>query len=269
MTKNHQVSTRVLGYLSLILLTTVPLTAQPAFVAATWGDTSVHLLDDNLDSIGSFTVGAPNPNGIATDGSLIYVGFFSTQEVIAYDPAGVEQLRWSGNLSGLMGMAWVDGELAIGRGAAVDFFDPSTGTPIRSIPLPASCGLEGLAFDGAILWALCPELRGLDPVDGSPLVTLPNAADGCDFDGTGLSTGDPGELISACSNGDWFRVSDVDGSVIDSGSNGLDMFGLKRFEERPPLVVIPTLSHFGFALLAGMLCFFAVFLMRSRLTRWR
>ena len=83
------------------------------FVAPAWDDTSVHLLDENLADVGSFAAGSGNPNGIATDGTLIYTVHPATQEVVAYDLAGVESFRWSAFLVGARAMEIVSGELAI------------------------------------------------------------------------------------------------------------------------------------------------------------
>ncbi len=35
------------------------------------------------------------------------------------------------------------------------------------------------------------------------------------------------ELTLSCADGSWFRVAPADGSVIYSGNNGLDMYGIK------------------------------------------
>lgn len=195
------------------------------YVAATWNDDAVHLLDASLNNITSFPAGSTDPNGIATDGELIYTGHFGTQEVIAYDFFGVEQFRWSATLSGLQGMELVDGELAVYRNGLIDFFDPTDGTLIRSIP--SAFSVEGLAYDGVLLWQLADDLIGIDPTDGTVISTVPNAAAGCSFDGTGITANAPGQLVLGCTDGSWYLVSSFTGGVITSGNNGLDMYGLK------------------------------------------
>jgi hypothetical protein len=60
------------------------------------------------------------------------------------------------------------------------------------------------------------------------MATIPNAAIGEDFGGTGITSAGAGQLVLAGPSGNWWLVSSADGSVIDSGSNGLNMFGLTR-----------------------------------------
>ncbi|MCW8985640.1 MAG: hypothetical protein OQK55_09875, partial [Thermoanaerobaculales bacterium] len=202
--------------------------------------------------ISSFPVGASEPNGIATDGTLIYTGHFSTQEVIAYDFSGVEQFRWSATLSGLQGMDLVGGELAVALGANIDFFNPATGALNRSIPSSGG-GVEGVAFDGAVLWLLDDSIVGINPADGSAVSTIPNAAIGCQYGGTGIAASGPGELALGCEDGSWFLVSSADGSVISSGNNGLNMYGLKAAAPAFAGVAVPTLGAFGFVLFGALI----------------
>ncbi len=104
------------------------------FVAPAWSDTSIHLLDENLADVGSFAAGSDSPNGIATDGTLIYTVDFATQEVVAYDLAGVESFRWSASLTNARAMEIVSGELAIAQIFSIDFFNPATGSLLDSLP---------------------------------------------------------------------------------------------------------------------------------------
>ncbi|MCU0488078.1 MAG: hypothetical protein MUE67_03895 [Anaerolineales bacterium] len=209
----------------------------PTYVAATWSDDRVHFLDHNLIDQASFPAGSTNPNGIATDGALIYNGQYSPQEVVGHNFNGEEKLRWTASLTGLQGMDLVGGNLAIyksGSPAKIDFHNPSTGALVRSIPGPAST--EGLAFDGRVLWALDdPNLLGLDPANGNVLRQLPNPAASCSFGGTGLAYLKTGHLVIGCANGRWYKISMVNGAVVASGANGLDIYGLKAtpFQEAP------------------------------------
>ncbi|MBU0639743.1 MAG: hypothetical protein KKB50_12825, partial [Planctomycetes bacterium] len=125
--------------------------SQMEYVAGTWNDNAVHYLDGGLSDLGSFPAGAQMPNGIATDGNMIWTGHFASQEVIAYDMTGVEQFRWSGPLGNLQGMEYISTrELAIYNFASgsnvVEFYDPFSGAFVRSIPGQSS--IEGLAYDG-------------------------------------------------------------------------------------------------------------------------
>ncbi|HHY55949.1 MAG TPA: hypothetical protein GYA08_10985, partial [Chloroflexi bacterium] len=220
------------------LASTAP-AADVRYVAGTQSDNAVHQLDANLNDLGSFPAGAADPNGMATDGATIWSGHFNPERVVAYDFAGNELYRWSAALWGLQGMELVNGELAIYRSGfsnQIEFYNPRTGALIRTIPGQGNIG--GLAFDGTLLWQLDEDwIYGTNPLDGSVVVTIPNAASGCAHGGTGMAADAPGILTLACTDGRWFRVSSVDGSVIASGDNDLDMYGLAYV---PPLRKVAT-----------------------------
>jgi len=210
-----------------------PMAAHAGYVAATWGDDSVHLLDDGLVSQGSFAVGQRNPNGIATDGATIWVGTFVDSTVRAFDFSGNLLYSWAG-VSGLQGMELVNGQLALHDAATttIQYRNPLTGAPLGSIPGQSST--EGLAYDGTYLWALVDaSIYALDPVTGAVMTTIANAAAGCSFDGTGITSIGGGRLTLGCGNGNWYTVASADGAVITSGNNGLDMFGLKYYSHVP------------------------------------
>ncbi|MDA8431954.1 MAG: IPTL-CTERM sorting domain-containing protein [Nitrospiraceae bacterium] len=240
----------------------LPAYASAEYVAATWSDNMVHLLDNSLNNVSSFSLGSTSPNGIATNGTLIYVGFFSTQEVIAYDFSGVEQFRWSGTLNGLQGMELVNGDLAIYQNSTVEFHNPTTGALLRTIPGQTS--IEGLAYDGTNLWQLDDSLiYAANPADGAVIRSIPNAAASCSYGGTGMTSSGPNELTLACDDGTWYRVSTVDGSVISTGSNGLSMYGLKYYTlaPAPAPAPVPTMSEWGlvaFMILAGAAAVYAL-----------
>ena len=236
------------------------------FAASTWSDQSAHLLDAGLSDLGSFPVAASNPNGVASSGDLIYIGFFTTSEVIAYDSDGVEQFRWSGSLGTLQGMAIVGAELAIANGD-IQFYDPANGTLIRTIP-STTPSVEGLAYDGTLLWALGDTLDGLNPADGSVVESIPNPASSCSFSGTALAY-DGENLAVGCDDGSWFLVNPSTGSVVQSGSNTLNMFGLAATAEPaaplPVAVAVPATSFPSIVLLIGLVVMLsAVVLPRMR-----
>lgn len=201
---------------------------QAGYIAAVWSDPStIHILDDDLNSTFSF-VTDPNPNGVATDGTVIYSGHFSPAEVVAYNFAGNELFRWGdASLSGLQGMTLVGSELAISTNGEIQFRNALTGALVRTITGDDITGtIEGLAYDGSLIWALGDdELFGIDPLTGDTIVAIPNAAADESFGGTGIATSGA-NLVLAGDSGNFFIVSKVDGSVIDSGNNGLAMFGL-------------------------------------------
>jgi len=245
--------------------------STPAFVACTWNDNAVHLLDASLADISSFPAGASSPNGVAFDGTLIYTGHFLSQEVIAYDLAGVEQFRWSdAGLAGLQGLTIVGSELAAMDASSdlIRFYDPVAGSENRNFSSgPDGGGVEGLTYDGTYLWALGNNsLYGMDPVDGSVDLTIPNAAVNCSYTGTGIAVAAPGELVLACVDGTWYRVSAADGSVITSGNNGLNMYGLEALTATAPTSVlsIPTLGAWGAVALVALLAIFSLALLRRR-----
>ncbi len=227
--------------------------AQVAYVAATWGDDAVHLLDSGLNDLSSFPAGAGSPNGITTDGTLIYTGHYLTQEVIAYDLTGAEQFRWSATIPNLQGMTMAGTELVVAQSSELQFYNPATGTLIRTIPSPEPVSVEGLTSDGTVIWVLGSQgIYSVDPTDGTILTTLTNAAASCAYGGTGITRGGPGELVLACNDGSWYRVSTTDGSVIASGNNGLAMMGIEAAAmaaQRP----IPVSGPLGTALLVVLL----------------
>lgn len=219
---------------AVCVLGMAPRAADAGYVAATWNDNRVHILDNGLNALSSFPVGQEWPNGIATDGGTIWVGTFVDATVRAFDFAGVLQYSWLAT-NGIQGMELVGDELGIFDAGAVrvNFYNPTTGAFSRSIP-GTSGSIEGITYDGTLLWAIEGQfIRGLDPLDGSLDASIPNAANGCGFGGTGIASIGGGRLTLGCSGGAWFTVSSADGSVITSGNNGLDMFGLKYYEGEP------------------------------------
>ncbi|MEW5765548.1 MAG: hypothetical protein ACOYXN_04160 [Acidobacteriota bacterium] len=205
------------------------------FVAATWGDNRVHFLDAAMADLGSFALGSSNPNGIATDGATIYVGHFSLPGVASYDSDGNFLSQWvASEAAYLQGMDLVNGDIAIVSDPSIHFFT-TAGAYVRSIPSQGGT-VEGLAFDGTVLWQLADSIVGTDPATGAVVRTIPNPAAGCTFGGTGLASSAPGELTVACTGGQWYRISSADGTVLSSGNNGLAMFGLKAFGSAAPPV---------------------------------
>jgi|WetSurMetagenome_2_1015567.scaffolds.fasta_scaffold49525_2 hypothetical protein len=198
-----------------------------AYIAATWGDNSVHFLDVNMNNLGSFSTGS-NPNGIATDGTHIYVGSFYLPGVYVYDMNGAFLYQWSsGYCESLQGLEYVSGALAVSSSPDINFLSPADGSFIRSIPNQGST-VEGITYDGTYLWQLGDQIIATDPATGAFVRSVPNAALGCSYGGTGLAASGSNELTLGCDGGYWYKVSSVDGSVIASGNNGLSMYGLKH-----------------------------------------
>jgi hypothetical protein len=237
----------ILFILSGLLFTPAVARREPAidsgYVAATWNDNAVHILDDSLNDINSFPAGSDHPNGIATDGETIWTGHFSPNpDIIAYNFQGDILYSWPIG-GGLQGMELFYNQLAIFRSTkagVIDFYEASTGTYVRSIPSAEPGGIEALAFDGELLWQLGDFIYGTNPWSGAILATIFNAAaSDCEAQGTGMAASAPGQLTLACTNGNWYIISVADGSVLDSGNNSLDMYGLKHF---PPLPYPPIAS---------------------------
>lgn len=204
-------------------------THATAFVAVTWGDDAVHFLDHQLQPTSAFASGLGLPSGVATDGSRIWVGSFTSTDIIAFDYSGTEQFRWSlPPAFALVGLDYLpDGRLlAIDSATAtLAFFDANTGSAAGSIPA-ISDSSEAIAVDGDQVWQLVDDSIYLTRLsDGSVVRTLPNAAKNEFFEGTALTKLDDSLVIGA-ESGNWFRVSLTDGSLLDSGNNGLQMFDL-------------------------------------------
>jgi hypothetical protein len=203
--------------------------SRTAYFAATWNDSAVHFLDSNMANLGSFSAGATMPNGVAASTSLIYTGHFANQSVRAFNYNGVLQFSWTNpRLDHCQGLELVNGQLAtVYHEGQIDFLDPATGTYIRSIPNDDGPTVEGLAYDGTYLWTLGDTLTALDPLTGTEIRTLHNPAlNNAPDGGTGLANAGPGQLMIAGENGAWWRISSVDGTVLATGNNGLNMFGL-------------------------------------------
>ncbi len=199
-----------------------------SYVAVTWSDQAVHVLDGDLNDVRSFSAGGSNPNGVATDGRTVWAGHFSTQEVIAYDLDGNELFRWGTGAPNLQGMELLpNDEIYLTQGADLQVHDARDGTLLRTVPNVGGGSVEGMAWDGEVLWLLQAVLIAVDPDSGAELRRIANAAESCSFNGSGVTASAPGELTLACTDGRWFRVSSTDGSVLASGSNGLNMYGLK------------------------------------------
>jgi hypothetical protein len=233
---------------ALALFATSWAAAAPGYIAGTWSDGAVHFLDGNLNDLSSFVAGASNPNGIATDGTLIYTGHPFSNEVVAYNFSGVEQFRWSAPISGLQGMELVGAELAIYHAGigAIEYRNPATGTLINTIPGQPS--IEGLTYDGTYLWQLNDSvIYASNPLNGAVAYTIPNPAANQTFGGTGLAASGPNELTVADTNGNWWKISSINGAVSSSGNNGLDMFALKAIN------VIPEPASVVIAAVAGLL----------------
>lgn len=231
------ISTLAVMLAALCMAETVTLAQPgPGYLASTWSDQSVHFLSTQLDNLGSFSVGSTNPNGVTNNGSLIWTAHWTTSEVIAYDFNGVEQFRWNAPIPNAQGLEYINtSEIAVldANGPSVEFYNPMTGAFVRDIP--AISGLvEGLAWDGDILWQLeSAFIYATDITNGNTLFTLPNAAAGAPFGGTGITSSGPDELTLAGVDGSWWKVSKADGGVLDSGFNDWDMYGLSFIIPEP------------------------------------
>jgi hypothetical protein len=207
------------------------LSSSAGFVSVTWGDDSVHLLDGNMVNIHSFPVDVGLPSGVATDGSMIWVGSFSQREVVAYSFAGIEQFRWTMPVPlSIQGFDYLPGGILMAVDAdtsSITRFDAFTGAVLGTVPAVSSSA-EAIAIDGANVWQLVDSSIYLTRLsDGSVVMTIPNAAASEAFEGTGMaSIGD--DLMLVGESGNWYRVSKLDGSLLASGNNGLEMYDLQE-----------------------------------------
>lgn len=214
-------------FLVMTMVCTASAGTEARYVAGSWDPGKIYLLDENMSAISSIDSLAWGVNGIASDGTYIYGGYFGSNQVIAYTETGTEAFRWSGNLGKLQGMTMVGSELAIAQREYIEFYNPTNGAFIRSITGGhIGSTIEGLAYDGSLIWAIGDELLGINPADGALMASLPNAALGEGFGGTGIATVGTDRLMLAALSGNWYVVSKADGSVLSSGNNGLGMYAL-------------------------------------------
>jgi MYXO-CTERM domain-containing protein len=207
--------------------------ATPAYVASSFGSNSIVYLDENLNRLSSFAVSDAFPNGVSTDGQLIFAAYFLNSSVVAYDFAGNEQFRWSDpGLYRVQGIAFVDHYIAAASDDTLFLFDARQGTYTAQLSLGQDT-VEGLAYDGSYLWSIGSTLVARDFDTGAVVKSIPNAASVCPMGGTGIASSQPGTLLLGCSDGRWFKVSQADGSVLASGHNDVDMFDLARIAPVP------------------------------------
>lgn len=216
--------------LTLAIAKTGATTFANGFVAVTWGDDAVHRLDADMNDLGAFPVAIGLPNGVATDGNRIWVGSFTSTEIVAYDFTGAVLFSWP--LPAAMNVQGLD-YLPGGQVLAADalnsqlvFLDAFTGASLGAIPA-ISDSTEAIAVDGPNVWQLVDDNIYLTSLaDGSVVRSIPNAALNEAFEGTAMgSIGD--DLMLGSDSGNWFRVSKLDGTILASGNNALSMFDLQ------------------------------------------
>jgi hypothetical protein len=205
---------------------------------------SIRLHDANMVAIASFpTIQTPGeidfPNGVATDGTLIYYISTGPRTVFVTDYTGMLVRSFSYGATGGSGMDLVNNALGVittaaspdGFSTEVSYINPTTGDFLRAVTYLQSSGGGGsdaMAFDGTTLWLLNANIDGYDPNGGNRTRVLINPATGCPFQGTGMGWEQAtNSLIIGCRNGDWCRVSTQSGLVTATGNNGQSMFGLK------------------------------------------
>ena len=217
-----------------------------SYAAGVWGTDDIVLLDDNYNEVSRFDAGATNPNGMAFGDNLIFSGHFGTQEVVAYDLAGTEQFRWSGSFGNLQGMTYLNSQIVIANAGSLLFYNALTGVQQATVAYGGGSGVEGLTTDGTNIYALNSGAIQVYDTAGNLLDSFANAASGCSFGGTGITFAGVNTLALMCTNGNWFEVSATDGSVLDSGNNGLDAFGLTAVSPIPlPPAFLLLLAGFG------------------------
>lgn len=227
------------SFLAVLLVCSTIGTASADYVAGLWSTNAVAFLDAGFVQYGGFSLDPATspPNGIATDGTTIWVGTFSQQRITRYDFAGnVLGFFTDPGFEFLQGMELVGGELAVASASGpgtISFYDPITGAFIRQIGDPGVGNIEALAFDGTSLFARGTPIAAVDPVSGATNYTIPNPGTGFPYEGTGLTSIGGNRLALAGAGGDWIVLSSLDGSVIATGNNGLDMYALKSFDATP------------------------------------
>jgi len=218
------------------------------FISTSWNSNTVQFLGQGMGGpIGSFTFDGILPNGIATNGSLIWVGTFTpSNTVYAYNKQGVLQFSWSDQTSfNLQGMEYVNGMIAIANNNEVRYHNAFTGAFIGSIPSSGST-TEALAYDSVndILFNLGDTIDARDAGTGALLYSIPNPAAFNSFGGTGMTYIGGNRLIISSVEGQWYEVDSTTGTVLSSGVNGADTWGLKA---------LPTPGTAALAVMAGAL----------------
>ncbi len=213
--------------------------AQPAgavFVAGEWDGNNVVYLDKDMNPLDKFSSGGVLPNGLAGDDKYIYVGFFTPPSMNVFDHAGTLVTSWNHNDSNLQGLEKVGKELAISNATNINFYDPLSGSFIRSIPSQGG-SVEGLAYSplSGYLFQLGGDggdgaIYATDPNTGDIVYKIPNPAENSPFGGTGLSYMADKQLMVAGADGSWWLIREDDGSVNASGNNGIAMYGLGTIE---------------------------------------
>ena len=207
---------------------------SPTYVASTWNDQSVHLLDANMNDLYSFSLASDLPNGVAVSSSLIFTGHFTNSSIAAYDYSGALQFTWSDyRLAGVQGLALVGNDLVAAADGTSYFFNATTGAYLREFSNSGST-VEGLTYDGQYLWeAGAGVLIARDVATGAEVRNIDNGFNGCGYGGAGIAGAGTGALMVACASGDWYKVDSLTGEVIDAGNNQLDMYGLDSVSAVP------------------------------------
>ncbi|MGD8454284.1 MAG: PEP-CTERM sorting domain-containing protein [Phycisphaerae bacterium] len=225
------------GLVAVLAVTSVA--GAQSLMAVSWDDQAVHYLDDEWNDVSGFQVPSQRPQGVTTDGTLIWTGHHLTTEIIAFNYSGDEQFRFLtvGYLN-LTSVEYInDRELAFSNSDEIIFCDPFDGHIARTIP-SQGVDVEDLAWDGEYLWQLGTQYIYASSVhDGAVAQTFDNPAIGDLYGGTALAIrGDT--LFVGSATGNWWEVSKVDGTVLDSGNNGIDMFGLTTFVPEPASLIL-------------------------------
>lgn len=222
-------------FLAAAVLSALGALSFAGYVASDWNTDQLVFLDNNLTPTGSFSSGGSLCNGVAVGGGRIYAGFFGPNNVNVFDTSG-NFLYNVGLASGgnLQGMKLWNGLLVVTNADDLLFFDPVTGALDHTLAGASAGTIEGLATDSEGIWLLNDST--LDVIDGNTgayIRSIPNAAGGEAFGGTALCSSGVSELTVAGASGNWWKVSKADGSVLDSGNNGVSMFGMDAMNVVP------------------------------------
>ncbi len=202
--------------------------AGAAYVASEWNNNNVVYLDSGMNVLGTFSSGGQLPNGMASDGTYIYAGFFSPAMVNVFTLGGSPVTSWSHSSFNLQGLESVGSNLAVASGGNIDYYDALTGAPMGSIPSigGTSEGLAYLAGTNTLYQLGDNDIFLTDPTNGNILGTIPNPAFGSSFGGTALTYSGTTDLMVGDTAGNWWRINGTTGNVLASGNNGVNMYGL-------------------------------------------
>jgi hypothetical protein len=158
----------------------------------------------------------PDPHGITTDGTNIWLTDYETRTVFKLDNEGEVLHSYPFPFGRPHGLVYVAGDLFVAEAASITRIHAETGSYVAEFPSPdtSSPSHQGLAYGDGKLWIVSrgsgPQIFGVDPATGRLLVSLP--APGGSPRGIAFHDGSLWNVDSAEET--IYRLSPVDGTVL-------------------------------------------------------